>query len=53
MPGYSGIDAKRYERVDEVRLQPEWKKPLSELRGKAIRLRFRFRQGNLYSFQIR
>ena len=53
IPGYAGDGAKVYEHVDDLRLEPAWSRPLSELRGKTIRLRFDFRFADLYAFQVR
>ena len=51
--GYVGDDAKVYKHVDELRLEPVWSRPLSELRGKTVRLRFGMRFADLYAFQVR
>ena len=51
--GYAGDDAKVYKHVDELRLEPVWSRPLSELRGKTVRLRFGMRFADLYAFQVR
>jgi len=50
--GCSGEDATSYRNVDELRLSPRWKKPLSQIVGKNICLRFRLREAGLYSFQF-
>jgi sulfatase modifying factor 1 len=50
--GFSAGDAKRYKSVDELRLEPSWSISLSSLKGKVVRLKFRLKNANLYSFQV-
>jgi hypothetical protein len=50
--GYSGDDAKTYRNINELRLSPRWAKPLSQIVGQSIRLRFHLRNAGLYSFQL-
>jgi hypothetical protein len=52
LAGYSGDDATTYRNVDELRLSTRWKKPLSQIVGQNIRLRFRLQNAGLYSFQF-
>lgn len=54
IPDYSGDEAPRYEHVDGLRFQPQWKqhRDLSALTGKTIHLRFRLRDADLYAFQV-
>jgi hypothetical protein len=52
LTGYCGDDATTHSNVDELRLSPRWKKPLSQIVGENIRLRFRLREAGLYSFQF-
>ena len=40
LPGFAAKDAMRFQRVDDLRLAPTWKRKLSTLEGKAIRLKF-------------
>jgi hypothetical protein len=50
--GYSGNAAKRYERTDELRLEPVWESEnnLSQFKGKTIKLRFTMQNTRLYAF---
>ncbi len=50
--GYGGDDARTYRNVDELRLTPRWSKPLSEIKGRNIRLRFHLQNAALYAFQF-
>jgi len=52
LAGYCGHDAKSYRNIDELRLSPRWTKPLSQMVGQNIRLRFRLQNASLYSFQF-
>jgi hypothetical protein len=52
LAGYSGDEVTTYKNVDEIRLSPRWAKPLSQIVGQNIRLRFRLRNAGLYSFQF-
>ena len=54
LPAFCGKQATRYRRVDELRLEPEWKNGgrLSTLKGRVIRLKFHLRNAKLYSFQV-
>jgi hypothetical protein len=49
---YSGDQAAAHQNVDDVRLPARWPKPLSQLKGKTIQLRFRLRNASLYAFQV-
>jgi len=52
LDGYGGDDAKAYQNVNELHLSPRWTKPLSQIVGQNIRLRFHLRNAGLYSFQF-
>jgi len=52
LAGYGSDDATTYRNVDDLRLSPRWQKPLSEIRGRIIRLRFHLRKAGLYAFQF-
>ena len=54
VPGFSAGETKAYERVDDLRLAPQWKagRDLSALKGKVIRLKFHLRNAKLYSFSF-
>lgn len=54
LAGFSGQEVVPATGVDELRWQPRWKEhaDLSTLRSKIVRLKFRFRNATLYSFQI-
>ena len=52
IPGFSIQEATRYQRVDQLRLTPSWKRPWSALQGSVIRLKFHLKNARLYSFQI-
>ena len=48
-PGYSATIA----RSDGLRLQPRFANDLSQLRGRAIRLRFKLKKAKIYAFQVK
>ncbi len=52
IPGFSGDVAKTYRGYDNLRLEPKWKSGggLSQLKGKAVKLRFTLHNAKLYSF---
>ena len=54
IPGFTVNEAKLFNGVDELRLEPQWKnnKDLSSLKGKTIRLKFYLYNAKLYAFQI-
>ncbi len=52
MAGYSGRAAAVFRKVDDLRLSPQWSKPLSNLKGSVVRLRFHLTRAALYSFQV-
>jgi hypothetical protein len=52
LAGYGGDEATTYRKMEGLRLSPRWKKPLSQLIGQNIRLRFRLQNAGLYSFQF-
>lgn len=54
VPGFSADNAKMFEGVDQLRLQPQWKnnKELSSLKGQTIRLKFYLENAKIYAFQI-
>ena len=51
LDGYSGADAKTYRNVDALRLEPSWKRPLENLKGKSVRLKFILQNVTVYAFQ--
>ena len=53
IPGLSQSEAKRYQGVDNLRLQPQWHTPLASLKGRVVRLRFHLKRAKLYAFQIK
>ena len=52
LAGYAGDDAITLRNVDQLRLSPRWKRPLGDLKGKTIRLRFHLRRAALYAFRV-
>ena len=50
--GYAGANAQRYAAIDELRLEPQWRKTLASLRGQPIRLRFLLDNADLYAFEV-
>ena len=55
IPGFSGKDAKKHKGVDELRFAPQWKSrgDLAKLKGKTIKLKFRFQNAKLYAFGVK
>lgn len=55
IPGFSGLGAKKYEAIDELRLRTEWQKgrSLNDLQGKTIKLRFKINNAKLYAFKFK
>jgi hypothetical protein len=54
IPGFTAEDAKVYNNIDELRLQPNWNsKNLSSLKGKTICLKFYLENAKLFAFQIK
>ena len=55
IPRYSERTAMKYKSVDELRLSPEWResRDLSQLKGKAIQLKFYLHNAKIYAFQIK
>ena len=51
IPEYSGANASFHERINEIKLRPNWK-DLSKLKGKTIRIRFSMRNAKLYAFKV-
>ena len=54
IPHFSGVAAKAQRKVDQLRMEPEWRgqTSLSSLKGKVIRLRFHLDNARLYSFRV-
>ena len=54
IPGFTAEDAKVYNNINELRLQPNWNsKNLSSLKGKTIFLKFYLENAKLFAFQIK
>jgi len=55
IPGFTRSEAKMFNFVDQLRLQPEWKtrKDLAPLKDKVVRLKFSLRNAKLYAFQVK
>ena len=55
IPGFSQSEARAFEGVDELRLQPKWRAhaDLTALKGQIIRLRFHLTNARLYAFQVK
>jgi len=53
--GFMGKAARKYKSVNELQLNPEWKKgnDLSRLQGQTIRLRFTLQNAKIYAFAVR
>jgi len=53
--GFAGKAARKYKKVDELRLAPEWEngRDLASLKGKTIRLRFTLQNAKIYAFAIK
>jgi hypothetical protein len=51
----AGYEGEQYDAVDQLRLQPRWKRhgDLSPLVGRTVRLRFRLQNADLYAFQVK
>ena len=53
IPGYGGSEnATTYTNVDELRMTPKWTRPLADLKGRVIRLRFRIQHAEVFAFQV-